>query len=269
MACALGLMACGGDADNSTGDAQPVATAAVSADSRLPVNAGFDYQLGTPYDPGVPTAVIVRDRTAAPDPQRATICYVNGFQTQPGEAAQWAGERAGLVLRDADGAPLFDPEWPDEMILDISTADTRDAIAAVVGDWIDGCAADGFAAVEIDNLDTFTRFPDRISVDDAIAFATLLAERAHAAGLWIGQKNTAELAPQRRAIGFDFAIVEQCGEYDECEAFTDAFGQLAFLVEYDAAAFDAVCARHPELAVVLRDRDLVGPGEPGYVRRWC
>ena len=55
---------------------------------------------------------------------------------------------------------------------------------------------------------------------EAVAYAELLADHAHAAGLAVGQKNTPELgaAISLDVIGFDFAVAEECGVYDECAA---------------------------------------------------
>lgn len=272
MALLLTAGACAGDPPVDDAAAEPGAAAEPAepdAIARLPVNEGFDYQLGGAYNPGVGAALVVRDRTAAPDSGRSNICYVNGFQTQPDDSPMWLADHPELVLRDATGQPVVDPDWPDEYVLDVGSETKRDALVDIVGRWFDGCAAHGFVGVEIDNLDTFTRFPDLLAAQDAVAYASALVERAHAVGLLVAQKNTAELAPQRREIGFDFAIVEECNEFDECDVFTAAFGRLVYLVEYDAAAFEAGCERYPELSIVLRDRELVGPNQPGYHRRWC
>ena len=44
--------------------------------------------------------MVVRDRDDEPVDGRYSICYVNAFQTQPGESDAWPAE---LLLRDADG----------------------------------------------------------------------------------------------------------------------------------------------------------------------
>lgn len=234
-----------------------------------PANAPLDYQLGGAYlpDPGV--GVLSRDRTATPDPDRYNICYVNGFQSQPDEAALWLDEHPALVLRNDSSAPLIDPEWPEEYILDISTPSNRTQLGEIVGAWIDGCATSGFQAVEIDNLDSYTRFGDRLTEVQAVDFAHQLAERAHANGLAIGQKNAAELLPRRAEIGFDFAIVEQCSEYDECGEFTAAYGDQVYAIEYTQTSFDKACDQFPQLSIVLRDIDIGTPGSPTYVRQAC
>ena len=78
---------------------------------------------------------------------------------------------------------------------------------------IDACREAGYDAVEIDNLDTWTRFA-RIDRDGAIALAREYVDAAHQRGLAIAQKNAAEFLGVE--IGFDFASVESCAAYDEC-----------------------------------------------------
>lgn len=257
-ACVVVLTACGGGERPGVGVELP------------PGGAEFDYQLGAAYDPrSTVRGIVARDRAAEPAEGHYSICYVNGFQTQPDERAFWLEQHPDLVLTDGSGSPVVDPEWPDEMILDISTAANRVALAAIVGGWIDGCADAGFDAVEIDNLDTFARFADRLAADDAVEYAASLSRHAHDRGVAIGQKNAAELLRERARTDFDFAIVEECNEFDECDEFIDVYGELVLVIEYDEVAFEDGCGRFPELSIVVRDVDLVAPDEPGYFRRFC
>ena len=50
----------------------------------LPVGTRADYQLGGPRSVPDDVGIVVRDRRA-PAAGRYDVCYVNGFQTQPGE----------------------------------------------------------------------------------------------------------------------------------------------------------------------------------------
>ena len=111
-----------------------------------PANGGLDYQLGGAYAPPAGVTIVSRDREAAPAAGLYNICYVNGFQVQPGEASWWLANHGDLILRDAGGQPVIDPDW-NEMLIDTSTAAKRTAVAAIVGDWIRGCAQAGFDAV--------------------------------------------------------------------------------------------------------------------------
>jgi len=233
-----------------------------------PANGGFDYQLGEAYPPPSGVDVVARDRRASPTPDLYDICYVNGFQTQPDERSFWLDDHPDLLLRDASGDPVIDPDW-DEYILDVTTPAKRASLAGIVGGWIDGCADDGFDAVEIDNLDTYARSGGLVSPDHAVAFMRMLADRAHARGLPIAQKNAAELLDRRAEMGADFAISEECNRYDECGDYTAVYGDQVYVIEYRRADFDAGCRDFPELSIVLRDLPLRAPAAAGYVYDGC
>jgi hypothetical protein len=251
----------------------PVAPPAVAAPVLPPPNVPFDYQLGGAYAPDPTVRVVARDRRERPAPGLYSICYVNGFQTQPGELRWWRTHRPGLLLRTRAGRLVVDRAW-GEVLLDVSTAAKRRALGRVVGRWIEGCARHGFAAVEPDNLDSWTRSRGRLTRSDNAAFARRLARIAHAAGLAIAQKNAASLARDHRRIGFDFAVVEECQAYRECGVFERAFGARVYEIEYadngGRAGFDRACAaRGARISIVYRDRDIVPRGRPGHVWASC
>ena len=66
---------------------------------------------------------------------------------------------------------MVDPGWPDEWLLDISTAPKRRAITRIMDRWIRGCARDGYDAVEFDNLDSWTRSRGLLKPRHAVAQA--------------------------------------------------------------------------------------------------
>jgi hypothetical protein len=74
---------------------------------------------------------------------------------------------------------------------------------------------------------------------------------------------------RKAETGLDFAVAEQCGEYDECDVYVDGYGSLVYVIEYDRDAFDADCLAFPQLGVVLRDVELTTPGSGAYVRDAC
>lgn len=215
----------------------------------------------------------MRDATAQPEPGAYSICYVNGFQTQPGERELFPDE---LLLRGLDGKPVVDPEWPDEFVLDPSSPQQRQGILDRVGPVIAGCADHGFDAVEIDNLDTFTRF-EQIDQDGALELARSYVSRAHDRGLAVGQKNTAEITRAARdELGFDLAVTEECGAFDECAAYTGVYGEHVLQIEYpdtlaDAGtSFDEVCRlRDRAPHAILRDRALAPAGAEGHLYEAC
>ncbi|MFI8519768.1 endo alpha-1,4 polygalactosaminidase [Streptomyces sp. NPDC085481] len=229
----------------------------------------FDYQIGGPYPPPPGVRAVSRDRTAKPAPGLYDVCYVNAFQAQPDATDWWRTHHPDLLLRDASGALVVDRDW-DEALLDVSTAAKRERLAGIVGEWIDGCAAAGYQAVEADNLDSHLRSRGLLTAEHDLAFGKSLADRAHAAGLAIGQKNAAELAQRGRSLGFDFAVAEECGRYDECGAYADAYDDRVFVIEYEQAGLAAACAAWGDrLSIVLRDPGVAPAGESGYLRRTC
>ncbi|MFM9599640.1 endo alpha-1,4 polygalactosaminidase [Streptomyces turgidiscabies] len=261
-----GVTACGAspETDQAAGPG-PTASPTPSAEVRLPPpNAGFDYQIGGAYPPPAGVRVVSRDRTAAPAAGLYNVCYVNAFQAQPGAEKAWP---ADLLLRDANGEVVVDEDW-DEALLDIGTAAKRSRIAARVNKWTDGCADKGFDAVEPDNYDSYTRSDGLLTAGDATAFITLLSRHAHTRGLAVGQKNTVGLAGLRKRTGLDFAVAEECGEYDECGEYAQAFDDRVLVIEYtDSGLRKARGAFGDRLSIVRRDVDVSTPGSAGYVRR--
>lgn len=231
----------------------------------LPPAGGIDYQLGGAYEPPPGTAIVARDSTEAPAPGLYNICYLNGFQSQPGEAAQWDG----LLLEDA-GGPVADAGWPDEYLLDTSTPANRDAIAERMTPLIEGCKGAGFDAVEFDNLDSFTRSDAALTEEGNLALASHYIEIAHGAGLAVAQKNAAELVAAGAARGFDFAVTEECGHYDECASYQEHYLTVLDIEYGTAREFAELCAAGtlpPQ--TVRRDRDLTPPSGANYVFERC
>jgi Glycoside-hydrolase family GH114 len=255
------------------------ALVAASAAARFwvspPVDARFDYQIGGDYPLPAGVEVVSRDWFAGSPEAAYSICYVNGFQTQddedgverPDERSSWPAE---LVLRSLGD----DPNWGGEYLIDIGSAAKRARAADWVQQMIQTCADKGFDAVEYDNLDSWTRF-DGTPVEDevpfgkaqAIRYAELLTDRAHALGLAVAQKNTPQLSRRqsRRVIGFDFAIAESCGRYAECHLYRARFRDRVIAIEYRRKDFRRACrAVGRSVTVVLRDRDVTPPGSPTY-----
>lgn len=246
-----------------------------------PPHAAVDYQIGGDYPLPDGVTVVSRDWFAGTAPVDAYgICYVNAFQTQddeddvdrPDERSAWPRQLVLLELGD-------DPNWGGEYLIDISTADRRAEAAAWLEPMIATCATKGFGAVELDNLDSWTRFDETpmegrvpFGEDDAIAYAELLVAIAHAHGLAAAQKNTVELPADvaRGRIGFDFAVAEECGHWDECQGYVDVYGDHVIAIEYERADFRKTCREFGDrLSVVLRDVDVSTPGSATYQYARC
>jgi hypothetical protein len=253
--------------------ALPVLGAPVSPPPR---SGAADYQLGGDYRLPHGVGVVVRDWFAGQVPSRRgayAICYVNAFQTQPDdpgvarpdERIAWP---AGLRL-DA----LEDPGWPGEVLIDISTAEKRAAAVEHVRPMLETCAAKGFRAVELDNLDG-TPLDGSVPFGraQAVDHAARLVDVAHGLGLAVAQKNTPQLsrAEVHDAIGFDFAIAEECARWRECGRYRRLHGRRVIIVEYRRVDLRRACRWHGDaVSVVLRDRLLRTPGQPGYRYARC
>ena len=77
------------------------------------------------------------------------------------------------------------------------------------------------------------------SARHALQYARLLDQGRPPHGLAAGQKNLAGFDGHR--VGYDFAVSEECGHYDECDAYVDDFGDQVLMIEYVADDFEATC----------------------------
>jgi Glycoside-hydrolase family GH114 len=260
----------------------PAGTLAAARWEPPPADAGFDYQIGGDYRLAPGVSVVSRDWFAGQDApgNRYTICYVNAFQTQedergvdrPGDRSKWPRRLVLFSLGD-------DPNWGGEYLIDLSSPAKRTAALHHVRPMVDRCAVKGFEAIELDNLDSWTRFDGIPRADDvpfgrraAVAYAALLTDYAHRRGLAVAQKNTLELGSRtaRERIGFDFAVAEECGRHRECRGYAAIYGNHVIDIEYGRRGFRAACTVvGRRVPVVLRDRDLSTPRSTDYRYRAC
>ncbi|MEV6105537.1 endo alpha-1,4 polygalactosaminidase [Streptomyces sp. NPDC051940] len=171
---------------------------------------------------------VVRELHAA---GRKVICYVN--------AGAWESFRP-----DADAFPREvrgrGNGWPGERWLDIRR---RDVLRPLMAARFEMCAAKGFDGVEPDLMDAYTNdtgFP--LTAADQLAYNRMLAGLAHERGLAVGLKNDLEQIPELHG-DFDFAVNEECAQFEECEALTPFVrdGKPVFHVEYELDT-DEFCA---------------------------
>ncbi len=173
---------------------------------------------------------------------RVVVCYFSA-----GSYEEWRDDVDGFASADL-GATL--DGWDGERWLDTRSPSVR----AVMERRLDVAAERGCDGVEPDNVTAYSNDTGfDLTVDDQLDFNRFLADAAHARGLLVGLKNALDLIPDL-VDHFDFAVNEQCHEYDEC----DVYGQF---VEQDKAVFnaeydqrfvddpDAVCTRARELGL--------------------
>jgi hypothetical protein len=204
----------------------PVASA---SEEWRPTTAPWQWQLQGKVDTGIPAAVYDVDGFETPASTvdrlhrlgRRAICYL--------DVGSWESYRpdAGRFPRSVLGRRY--EGFPDERWLDIRRFRR---FAPLLERRFRLCARKGFDAVEPDNLAGFenrTGFP--LTRADQLRFNRWVARRVHALGLAVALKNDGMQA--RALVGdFDFAIVEQCFQYRECDHYR-------VFVERDKAVFEA------------------------------
>lgn len=170
---------------------------------------------------------------------RVVICYFSAgsYEAWRPDAAQFPAEVLGAPL---DG-------WEGEQWLDIRRIDLLTPIMVA---RLDLAMQKGCDGVEPDNVDGYANesgFP--LTGDHQLTYNRWLAQAAHQRGLSIGLKNDLDQIPQL-VHDFDWALNEQCFEYDECETllpFIEA-NKAVFGVEYTGNP-DDFCPRANALNV--------------------
>jgi hypothetical protein len=207
----------------------------------------WQWQLDGPIDTSVEAEVYDVDLFDTPastvdelhDRGRRVICYFT--------AGSWEPYRPDSDAFPAEvlGGPV--EGWPDERWIDIRQLDT---LRPLLADRFDLCASKGFDGVEpdwLDNHEQDTGFP--ITGRDQLAFNRMLAELAHDRGLAIGLKNDLHQTEDLADL-YDFAVVEQCAEFDECQLLSPFLdrGKAVFHAEYDLST-SAFCAESRRLGL--------------------
>ncbi|MFE0137696.1 endo alpha-1,4 polygalactosaminidase [Streptomyces sp. NPDC059037] len=154
---------------------------------------------------------------------RKVICYLSTGAWE--EFRPDAGKFPEAVIGRSNG-------WDGERWLDIRRTDVLEPLMA---QRIDMCRDKGFDAVEPDNMDGYAnRTGFRLTGADQLRYNRLIARLAHERGMAVGLKNDPDHIP--RLVGdFDFAVNEQCAQYEECERWKPfiAAGKAVFHVEYE------------------------------------
>lgn len=243
----LALAACGGaddpDADpepsptaptapsSTTSDPDPDETATVTTGDRVALTSDmtWQWQLQGEIETSHDADVYDIDLFDAPDETidrlhddgRVVICYFStAYEDWRDDAASWP--------TDALGEPLDD--WEGERWVDIRDEGARAVLVA----RLDLAAERGCDGVEPDNVTAYDNDSGfDLTVADQLDFNRALASAAHERGLLIGLKNGLEQIPEL-VDDFDFAVNEQCVEYDECDVYAAfvAAGKPIFGAEY-------------------------------------
>ncbi len=166
---------------------------------------------------------------------RIVICYFSAgsYEGWRPDADRFADSDLGRTL---DG-------FEDERWLDVRS----DSVRAVVEGRLDRAVAAGCDGVEPDNVDGDTNDTGfDLTASDSLDFNRFIARNARARGLLVGLKN-ADRHVLDLVDEFDFAVNEQCHEFDECDAFDPfvAQGKPVFNAEYAQEYVDdpsSICA---------------------------
>jgi len=218
-----------------------------------------DYPLDRSFDVAVYDVDLVEvsdaDLAALHEEGRIVLCYFS--------AGTWEPYRP-----DADGFPedvlgnaYDDPAFADERYLDVRSDLVRDLMKA----RMDLAATRGCDGVDPDNMnldevgEDITGVP--IGPEEQLDYSRFIATEAHARSLSVGLKNSIEHAAELEPY-FDWAVNEQCWEYDECDVYQPTFiaaNKAVFHIEYtDEATFPDVCATTVPLGLssILKEYDL-------------
>jgi len=165
---------------------------------------------------------------------KKVICYFSA-----GSYEAWRTDAADFEPQVL-GEPL--DGWPDERWLDIREANVHE----IMKQRLDLAVQKGCDGVEPDNLDAYTNDSGfLLNATNQLAFNRFIANEAHLRGLSVGLKNDLEQVDDLVAY-YDFAVNEQCHEYQECSLLThfiDA-GKPVLHAEYHERYIDDENARN-------------------------
>lgn len=224
------LSGCGGGGGEPDEAEQTMSAAAALAPWRPRVTDTWQWQLtgsiNTSYDVNVydidlfeaPRSVISGLKAQG----RRVVCYFSA-----GSSENWRPDFGRFEAADK-GSPL--DGWPGERWVDTRSANVR----SIMQSRLDLAVQKGCDGVEPDNVEAYAAasgFP--LTQRNQLEFNRFLAREAHARGLVVGLKNTVELVRQL-APDFDFAVNEECHQYQECAAYAGfiADGKPVFNAEY-------------------------------------
>ena len=228
------LIACGGSSDdNDNADVE------VGTDRGIQVvspGTSWQWQLQGTLNTGYDVALYDIDLFDTSESQiaelqqqgRLVICYFPGgsYEDWRDDAADFP---AAVLGNNLDG-------WEGERWLDIRADSVRDIMAA----RLRVAAAKGCDGVEPDNMDGYLNDPGfELTYDDQLSYNRFIAEAAHDADLLVGLKNDLDQI-EDLVTYFDFAVNEECWEYQECEMtlpFIEA-GKAVFHAEYSDSLQD-------------------------------
>lgn len=206
-----------------------------------PTTAAWQFQLQGKIDTSIDAPVYEVDGFNVPKKTvkklhsqgRKVICYI--------DVGSWENYRPdanrfpkSVIGRKYEG-------YPNERWLDIRRFHK---FAGPIKSRIRMCARKGFDGLEPDSINGWenrTGFP--LTARHQLRFNRWIARIAHRNGLAVGLKNDGRQA-RKLVRNFDFAVVEQCFQYNECGQYRPfvRHGKAVYSVEYEIPP-RAFCAR--------------------------
>ncbi len=185
---------------------------------------------------------------------RKVVCYFSA-----GSFEAWRPDAAAFA-EAVKGKPL--EGFADERWLDIRSPE----VAAIMRSRLDLAVQKGCDGVEPDNVDGFANDTGfALSAAQQLEYNRMLADEAHQRMLAVGLKNDLDQVVQL-VDDFDFALNEQCFEFNECDALMPFVARqkpvlnAEYLQRYvdDEAARAALCeaSRSAQLSTLVLPLDL-------------
>lgn len=182
---------------------------------------------------------------------KKVICYFSaGTYETNREEAQGMLKVDGLVRNKME-------EW-DEYWLDFRVEEVK----SFMSERLDLAKAKGCDGIEFDNVDTFSNvnWDDSITIKDQLKYDKWLAKEAHDRNMAAGFKNSIELLEDLKDI-FDFAINEECNEYEECDDYNVFLNKdlAVFVALYgytsDKTFMKSICSqvKDLDLSIIIKD----------------
>ncbi|WP_144409905.1 endo alpha-1,4 polygalactosaminidase [Cupriavidus basilensis] len=260
MASFACLSACGGDGSSAESDASVKSVSAVNASAAtlapsaqtlavsrwMPTAADtWQLQLTGTVNTSYPAQVFDIDLVDTPQATinalkaqgKRVLCYFSA-----GSSENWRPDFKQFAAADMGNALSG---WAGERWLDTRSANVRQIMQA----RMDLAKSKGCDGVDPDNVDGYTNKPGfPLTATTQLDYNRFLAAEAHARGLAVGLKNDVDQVSQL-ATDFDFAVNEQCFQYNECASYKPftTQGKAVFNVEYaskykTASTRAALCA---------------------------
>ncbi|MBI1857377.1 endo alpha-1,4 polygalactosaminidase [Candidatus Saccharibacteria bacterium] len=193
------------------------------------------------------------------------ICYFSA-----GTDEDWRPDHSQFLPGDTFGQL---PGWEGELIVDTRSANVR----SIMYNRIQTMSSLGCDGIEPDNVDAYTNASNiPLNETTTLDYLQFLTNTGHSFNLSVALKNSGDLVnknlPNGKSVisAHDFAIVEQCYEYNECDTYKPFVNanKAVFVIEYKGGASSwptsASCkdASIKNYDAYLMNLDLNGPRTP-------